>query len=93
MDNRRQIFDVYRDQFYSNDKERGWQLIQINFVFRSGEDIAFIQNFLKTKMKAIMTEGIGTNAIEIITTLLGNDFYCLINGNMDYLEEKSMKII
>lgn len=88
MDNRRQIFDVYRDQFYSNDKERGWQLIQINFVFRSGEDIAFIQNFLKTKMKAIMTEGIGTNAIEIITTLLGNDFYCLINGNMDYLEEK-----
>lgn len=35
-----------------------------------------------------MTEGIGTNAIEIITTLLGNDFYCLINGNMDYLEEK-----
>ena len=88
LDNRQQIFDVYRDQFYSNDKARGWQLIQINFVFRSGEDISFIQNFLKTKMKAIVTEGIGTSDIEITTILSGNDFYCLVNGNMDYLEAK-----
>lgn len=66
---------------------KAWQLIQIEFILTSEENTLAVQDFLEDKIKDIVGEEVKQEGIEMVTALVDNSFFFLLNADPDILKQ------
>ena len=85
--------DVFLEEYHLKFSGNTWQLLQIDFVLSSDENTPSVQEFLNEKIKNVVVEELKQEKVEILTALVDNNFYCLLNGDRNILEQTDTKIM
>lgn len=77
------FLEEYHLKFHGN----AWQLLQIECILNSEENMISLQEFLGQKIKDIVIEELRNDKVEMLTTLMDNSFFCLFNSDRATLEQ------
>lgn len=82
--NRERFLEEYHLKFSG----KAWQLLQIECILSSEENVLTLQEFLGQKIKDIVVDEMKNDRVEMLTTLIDNSFFCLLNGDVYTLEQE-----